>query len=103
LALPVAGYEADPMARINVAVLDDYQSLSNPHFDRLRQAGYQVTVFTDTLLPYNHPETSQDVKDALVRRLEPFDVICEFHRCPQPLRGRRSHFTSARECESENE
>lgn len=59
-----------------IAVLDDYQSLSKPHFDRLREAGYDVTIFTDTLLPYNRPETPQDVKDALVRRLEPFNIIC---------------------------
>lgn len=64
------------MAGIKIAVLDDYQELSKPHFDRLRDAGYEVTVFTDTLLPYNHPNTPQDAKDALVKRLEPFPIIC---------------------------
>ena len=63
------------MTNIQVAVLDDYQELSKPHFDRLRDAGYEVTTFTDTLLPYNYPDTPQDVKDALVERLEPFAII----------------------------
>ncbi|KAI0126768.1 hypothetical protein BJ170DRAFT_702446 [Xylariales sp. AK1849] len=64
------------MAATKVAVLDDYQELSKPHFERLRDAGYEVTTFTDTLLPYDHPHTPQDVKDALVKRLEPFVIIC---------------------------
>lgn len=85
------------MAR-TIAVLDDYQGLSHPHFERLRQAGYQVTVFDNTLPPFNHPDTSQDAKDELVRRLEPFDVICEFHDLPSPLRtsGRGEAWWSAR-------
>jgi hypothetical protein len=64
-------------AGAKVAVLDDYQEVSKPHFDRLRHAGYEVTIFTDTLLPYNHPDTPQDAKDALVNRLKPFSIICE--------------------------
>ena len=59
-----------------IAVLDDYQSLSKPHFDKLHEAGYEVTIFTDTLLPYSRPDTPQDVKEALVKRLEPFNIIC---------------------------
>jgi hypothetical protein len=61
---------------IKVAVLDDYQGLSPPHFESLDTQLYEVTVFQDTLLPYNHKSTPQDVKDQLVKRLEPFDVIC---------------------------
>lgn len=66
----------------NVAVLDDYQSFAPPHFDKL-DANFAVTYIPDTLLPYNHPNTPQTVKDEIVKRLEPFDVICEL---PPPLR-----------------
>ncbi|KAK7968028.1 uncharacterized protein PG986_002305 [Apiospora aurea] len=73
------------MSGIKIAVLDDYQELSKPHFDRLRDAGYEVTTFTDTLLPYNHPDTPQEVKDALVKRLEPFAIISTMReRTPIP-------------------
>ncbi|KAI1851218.1 hypothetical protein JX266_003293 [Neoarthrinium moseri] len=73
------------MAGKKIAVLDDYQQLSKPHFDRLRDAGYQVTVYTDTLLPYNHPDTPQDAKDALIKRLEPYDIISTMReRTPIP-------------------
>lgn len=65
------------MTSTKIAVLDDYQELSKPHFDRLRDAGYEVTTFTDTLLPYNSPDTPQDVKDGLVKRLEPFTIISQ--------------------------
>jgi hypothetical protein len=67
------------MAPLKIAVLDDYQGLSVPHFKELEAAGHEVTVFKDTLLPYNHPETPQSVKDELVKRLEPFTVICTSH------------------------
>ena len=53
------------MAQIKVAVLDDYQQAPKPHFDGLRSAGYEIVTFTDTLLPYNHPDTPENVKDAL--------------------------------------
>lgn len=67
-------------AGTKVAVLDDYQEVSKAHFAQLRDAGYEVTIYTDTLLPYNHPDTPQDVKDALVKRLEPYTIICKFWR-----------------------
>jgi hypothetical protein len=66
-------------APIRVAVLDDYQGISEPKFKALDPSKYEVTFFKDTLLPYNHPDTPQDVKDKLVARLEPFTVICP---CP---------------------
>ncbi|KAI5859634.1 D-isomer-specific 2-hydroxyacid dehydrogenase-like protein [Durotheca rogersii] len=73
------------MALPKIAVLDDYQKLSEKPFDKLRAAGYEVTVFTDTLLPYNHPDTPQDIKDALARRLEPFGIISTMReRTPFP-------------------
>ncbi|KAF3359043.1 hypothetical protein VD0004_g1912 [Verticillium dahliae] len=68
-----------------VAVLDDYQGLSVSHFDTLDKAVFDVTVFRDTLLPWNHPDTPQHVKEALVHRLEPFHVICTMReRTPFP-------------------
>jgi hypothetical protein len=65
------------MAHSKIAVLDDYQQLSKSHFQSLRDSGHEVVTFTDTLLPYNHPDTPPNVKDALVKRLEPFNIICE--------------------------
>lgn len=64
------------MAPLKIAVLDDYQGLSEPHFRTLEPADYDVTTFKDTLLPYNHPNTPQSVKHELVKRLEPFTIIC---------------------------
>ncbi|KAI5922639.1 D-isomer specific 2-hydroxyacid dehydrogenase [Camillea tinctor] len=73
------------MSLPRIAVLDDYQRVSVPLFNRLASSGYQVTTFTDTLLPYNHPNTPPNVKDELVRRLEPFDIICSMReRTPFP-------------------
>jgi hypothetical protein len=62
---------------LKIAILDDYQNLSEPQFKALDSASYHVTIFRDTLLPYNHPATPQEVKDKLVKRLEPFTVICK--------------------------
>lgn len=62
--------------RLKIAVLDDYQGVSEPHFKALDPSSYEVADFKDTLLPYNHPNTPQDEKDKLVKRLEPFTVIC---------------------------
>ncbi|KAI2641009.1 D-isomer specific 2-hydroxyacid dehydrogenase [Xylaria nigripes] len=68
-----------------IAILDDYQELSKGPFERLRSDGYQVTTFTDTLLPYNHSDTPHDAKDSLVKRLGPFNIICSMReRTPFP-------------------
>ncbi|GAP85295.2 putative d-isomer specific 2-hydroxyacid dehydrogenase [Rosellinia necatrix] len=73
------------MSLPTIVILDDYQGFSKVPFEQLRTAGYQVTTFTDTLLPYNHPNTPQDAKDALVDRLETFNVICSMReRTPFP-------------------
>lgn len=63
---------------LKVAVLDDYQGISEPKFKALDSSKYEVSFFKDTIRPYNHPDTTQDVKDQLVKRLEPFTVICMF-------------------------
>lgn len=70
---PLFGKMATP---IKVAVLDDYQGFAEPIFKKLDPSSFEVIIFRDTLLPYNHPDTPQDVKDELVSRLEPFQVIC---------------------------
>ncbi|GAB1309974.1 D-isomer specific 2-hydroxyacid dehydrogenase [Madurella fahalii] len=72
-------------APIKVAVLDDYQGISEPKFKALDPAKYEVSFFRDTLLPYNHPDTPQAVKDQLVARLQPFTVISTMReRTPFP-------------------
>lgn len=63
-------------APLKLAVLDDYQGFAEPHFKELDSAKYDVTIFRDTLLPYNHPDTPQEVKDQLVKRFQPFAIIC---------------------------
>lgn len=63
--------------QVQVAVLDDYAGVSVPHFDALDRSAFSVTVFNDTLQPWGHPDTPQTVKEALVHRLEPFQIICK--------------------------
>ncbi|KAL2257468.1 hypothetical protein VTK26DRAFT_137 [Humicola hyalothermophila] len=73
------------MAPIKIAVLDDYQGISEAKFKALDPAKYEVAFFKDTLPPYNHPNTPQEVKDKLVARLEPFTVISTMReRTPFP-------------------
>ncbi|KAK4166319.1 hypothetical protein QBC43DRAFT_313440 [Cladorrhinum sp. PSN259] len=72
-------------APIKIAVLDDYQGISEPKFKGLDSSKYEVSFFKDTLPPYNHPDTTQDVKDKLVARLEPFSIISTMReRTPFP-------------------
>ncbi|KAI1455856.1 D-isomer-specific 2-hydroxyacid dehydrogenase-like protein [Annulohypoxylon moriforme] len=73
------------MVPLEIAVLDDYQLLSVDLFGELLDYGFEVATFTNTLLPYNHPNTPQDAKDALVKRLEPYDIISSMReRTPFP-------------------
>ncbi|KUI62707.1 D-3-phosphoglycerate dehydrogenase [Cytospora mali] len=70
---------------LKVAVLDDYQGFAEPIFQKLDSSKFQVAIFNDTLRPYNHPGTSQDEKEKLVKRLEPFNIICTMReRTPFP-------------------
>lgn len=79
-------------APIKVAVLDDYQGISEPKFKALDPAKYDVSFFKDTLRPYSHPDTPQHVKDELVARLEPFTVICtSLSPPPHPSNPKTSH------------
>ncbi|KAH8766588.1 D-isomer specific 2-hydroxyacid dehydrogenase [Diaporthe sp. PMI_573] len=70
---------------LKVAVLDDYFGFAGPIFQKLDPSKFDVTIFKDTLLPYNHPKTPQDEKDKLAKRLEPFPIICTMReRTPFP-------------------
>ena len=66
------------MAPTKVAILDDYQGFADSYFEKLDSSKYEVASLKETLLPYNHPDTPQSIKDELVKRLEPFDIICKF-------------------------
>lgn len=60
---------------LKIAILDDYQGASEPHFKLLDPTRYEIIVFKDTLLPYNHRSTPKDAKHELVKRLAPFHII----------------------------
>ncbi len=73
------------MAPTKIAVLDDYHGIAKPSFDKLDKSKYEFQVFSDTLLPYNHPATPEHVKAQFVERLKPFNVICCMReRTPMP-------------------
>jgi len=73
-----------PKTPIKLAILDDYQNIASPHFETLKP-NFSITVFRDTLLPYNHPSTPQDVKQEIIERLKPFTVISSMReRTPFP-------------------
>lgn len=73
-----------PATSIQLAILDDYQNIAEPHFESLKPA-FQVTVFNDTLAPYNHASTTQEDKAKLVNRLKPFTIIASMReRTPFP-------------------
>ncbi len=59
---------------LKIAVLDDYQEVSKEYYATLGDE-FEVQYFKDTLLPYSHPETPQNVRDQLAERLEPFHII----------------------------
>ncbi|QSZ29495.1 hypothetical protein DSL72_004009 [Monilinia vaccinii-corymbosi] len=63
-----------PRLPMKIAILDDYQGAASKYFDSLKP-NFETTAFPDTLPPYNHPSTSEDVKKQLVERLKPFTVI----------------------------
>lgn len=67
------------MAPIRIAVLDDYQGFSKQHYDRLPTDRFEIAYIKDTLLPYNHENTPVSVKDKLVERLKPFEIISEYY------------------------
>lgn len=73
-ALPRIANSSEAMV-ISIAVLDDYQGLAPTYFDKLDPSSFNVKYFPDTLRPYNHAETPETTKNALVKRLESFDVI----------------------------
>ena len=73
-----------PPTPIKVAILDDYQGIAEPYFTPLKP-NFSITVFRDTLLPYNHPSTPQDAKQQLINRLKPYTIISSMReRTPFP-------------------
>lgn len=71
---------------LKVAVLDDYQDVSQKYFNKFGDE-FEFQYFKDTLLSYSHPDTPQDVKDQLVKRLEPFHIISESMLTPKSFGG----------------
>ncbi|RDA87604.1 hypothetical protein CP532_3952 [Ophiocordyceps camponoti-leonardi (nom. inval.)] len=70
---------------IKVAVLDDYHGLAPAHFNKLDGSLYAVDYIPETLRPYNHAETTQEEREKLVERLEPYEVIATMReRTPFP-------------------
>lgn len=73
-----------PPTPIRLAVLDDFQNVARTYFAQL-EPQFQITVFRDTLLPYNHAATPESAKQELVKRLQPFTVISTMReRTPFP-------------------
>ena len=63
------------MAPIKVAVLDDYHNLYPSEIARLPSSEFEASYFPETLLPFDHADTPESVKEELVERLKPFTVI----------------------------
>ncbi|CAG7561309.1 unnamed protein product [Fusarium equiseti] len=73
------------MVPTKVAILDDYQGVADPYFAKLDSSKYEVVSLKDTALPYNHPDNTQSGRDALVEKLQPFEIICTMReRTPFP-------------------
>ncbi|KAE9368229.1 D-isomer-specific 2-hydroxyacid dehydrogenase-like protein [Stipitochalara longipes BDJ] len=73
-----------PPTPIKLAILDDYQNIAAPHFESLKPT-FSITVFRDTLLPYNHVSTPPEIKQELVERLKPYTIISSMReRTPFP-------------------
>jgi phosphoglycerate dehydrogenase-like enzyme len=58
-----------------MAIIDDILGISPSHFAHIPSSKVEITVFRDTLPPYDHPSTPQSDKDALETRLKPFTII----------------------------
>lgn len=81
---------------VQVAVLDDYQNFAPAHFDKLSGSTFAVRYFPETLRPYDHPDTPQHIKDELVSRLEPFEVICKPSHHVGKVRSFKAHMAQLR-------
>jgi phosphoglycerate dehydrogenase-like enzyme len=70
---------------LKLGVLDDNQSLAEAHFAHIPSSKIEITYFKDTLLPYSHPSTPDEEKEAIINRLKPFDVLSTMReRTPIP-------------------
>ncbi|KAH8597453.1 D-isomer specific 2-hydroxyacid dehydrogenase [Bisporella sp. PMI_857] len=63
-----------PKTPIKIAILDDYQGIAAPHFAPLKPQ-FDITVFKDTLVPYNHVSSTAATKEAVETRLKPFNIV----------------------------
>jgi lactate dehydrogenase-like 2-hydroxyacid dehydrogenase len=73
-----------PPSPIKIAILDDYHGIAARYFESLKPA-FDITVFQDTLLPYNHSSTPENVKQELINRLKPYTIISAMReRTPFP-------------------
>jgi glycerate dehydrogenase len=67
--------------RVKVAVLDDYQNISQPYFNPVAPDQLEISFFPETL----HPKHSTADHDALIERLKPFSIISSMReRTPFP-------------------
>ena len=71
-----------PPFPIKLAILDDYQGIAEPFFESLKPQ-FEITVFRDTLLPYN--QAPEHLKAEIEERLKPFTIISAMReRTPFP-------------------
>ncbi|KAF2192422.1 hypothetical protein K469DRAFT_730978 [Zopfia rhizophila CBS 207.26] len=72
-------------APVKLAILDDYHNIAANHFSQLDPSKVTITTFHNTLPAYTHPSTTDADRDALVKRLKPFDVLSTMReRTPFP-------------------
>jgi lactate dehydrogenase-like 2-hydroxyacid dehydrogenase len=73
---------------VKVAILDDYQSVAVEEFrSHLGHdfSSLRISLFSDTLAPYSHAQTSDAMRAELVERLKPFTIISTMReRTPFP-------------------
>lgn len=70
---------------VRLAVLDDYHNIAAQHFTHIDASKLEVTVFDDTLPSYQHPQTTDADRKALVDRLKPFSALSTMReRTPFP-------------------
>lgn len=68
-----------------MAVLDDYLNIAGSHFTHIKPSKLSVTTYTGALPSFNHAQTSESSKRALIERLKPFTIISSMReRTPFP-------------------
>ncbi|KAI1080034.1 glycerate dehydrogenase [Whalleya microplaca] len=68
-----------------MVILDDYLEIAKEHFSHIPPSQLSITTFSDALPAFNHPQTSQSSRKAIIDRLKPFTVISSMReRTPFP-------------------